>query len=114
MIEGLFKSIDEKNTAQFMSYLHPQAVFRFGNQPEVKGTEAVSAYVAGFLASVKAISHSIEVVWPAEQGIVCHGTVTYTRMDDSQLTVPFCNLMSMQEGLIRDYLIFADVSGLYP
>ena len=72
MIEELFQAIDQKNTETFVRYLHPDAVFRFGNQPAVTGHDAIRDYVSGFLASVKLISHRIDAVWSSEQGMVCH------------------------------------------
>ena len=46
-------------------------------------------------------------------GVVCHGRVTYTRKDNSTLTVPFANVMKLDAKGIYKYLIFADTSDLY-
>jgi len=39
--------------------------------------------------------------------VVCHGIVTYTRHDSSALTVPFANILTVEDGLFSKYLIFA-------
>ena len=44
--------------------------------------------------------------------MICHGTVTYTRHDSSQLKVPFTNILKMDDKLIKEYLIYVDVSQL--
>lgn len=112
MIQELFHSIDQKDASQFVDFLHPQALFRFAAQPALQGTEAIRAGVQGFLDSIQSLCHVVEEIWGAEQGVVCHGRVCYTRHDGSQLSVPFCNLMKVQDGLITEYLIFADISAL--
>jgi hypothetical protein len=44
---------------------------------------------------------------------IVEGEVTYTRKDASTLTVPFANIMRRGEIKVRDYRVFADVSGLF-
>ena len=51
--------------------------------------------------------------WSGVSGLASHGTVTYTRHDQSRLTVPFATILKLQGDLIQDYLIFSDMSELY-
>jgi hypothetical protein len=88
-------------------------VFRFGNAEPAKGKKNVGGAVQGFFESIKGLSHDLHEIWVQPDAVVCHGTATYTRHDSTTLTVPFANIFGMDGDLIRDYLIFIDVSQLY-
>lgn len=109
----LFKSIDRKDTDAFVSFLSENVVFRFGNAEPVRGKASVRDAVHGFFGSIKALHHVVHESWDTGSAVVCHGIVTYTRHDSSTLTVPFANVLTVENGLFSEYLIFADVSGLY-
>jgi ketosteroid isomerase-like protein len=109
----LFKSIDRKDTDAFVSFLSENVVFRFGNAEPVRGKASVRDAVHGFFGSIKALHHVVHESWDTGSALVCHGIVTYTRHDSSTLTVPFANVLTVENGLFSEYLIFADVSELY-
>ena len=109
----LFKAIDAKDAEKFVSFLTADAVFRFGNAAPACGKAAVQQAVAGFFSSIAALRHTLRDSWAQPDAVVLHGEVTYTRHDRSQLTVPFANVFKMQGPLIREYLVFADVSALW-
>jgi hypothetical protein len=112
-INELFSSIDEKNVEKFSSFLSENCSFRFGNMPAVDGVDGISQFVGGFFDSIKSVKHDIIDSWDIPGGAVCHGMVTYTRHDDSTLSVPFSNIFKIDNGKVNDYLIFADTSQLY-
>jgi hypothetical protein len=111
-VKNLFQAIDNKDTETFAGFLSEHAIFRFGNAPLVEGRANIAAVVDGFFNSIKSLSHSVTETWRTPTGVICQGTVTYTRFDDSTLTIPFCNIFKVNENLIEEYLIFADVSAL--
>ena len=112
-ITRLFRSIDTNDANTFASFLTPDALFKFSNQEPVIGKEAARQTVAEFLSSIKAIQHAVLDIWEKEGATACHGIVTYTRHDSSQLRVPFANVFKMQGNLIQEYLIYVDASQLY-
>ena len=112
-IRELFQTIDNNDPAGFASFLTPDASFVFANAEPVSGKDAARQAVAGFLSSIKAIRHEVFDTWQQPDAVICHGRVTYTRHDSSQLSVPFANVFKMRDGLIRDYLIYVDASELY-
>jgi hypothetical protein len=69
--------------------------------------------VGAFFESIAGLAHRIEDVWDVAGGLVCHGSVSYTRRDGTSLTVPFANVFRLGPEGITDYLIFADTSALY-
>jgi uncharacterized protein (TIGR02246 family) len=112
-LEKLFKTIDAKDAEGFAGFLTEDAIFRFGNGAPSRGKGAVREAVAGFFASVKGLKHTIRESWTHPDTIVMHGDVTYTRHDGSQLSVPFANVFKVEGTLVREYLVFADVSQLW-
>jgi len=98
MIKALFDAIDARDIASFGRFLAPDCVFRFGNPPPVAGFERVLAHVADFFDSVRALRHEPSTVWETADALICHGMVTYTRHDGSELCVPFCNVLKLADG----------------
>ncbi len=112
-IDQLFASIDARDAERFGSFLAPDACFRFGNAPAVHGQAAIQEYVAGFFAALAGLRHEIQDVWTPPDATICHGQVTYTRLDASTLTVPFADVLKGDAGVVHEYLIFADTSTLF-
>lgn len=113
MITELFPAIDRKDLAAFKSCLSDDCLFRFGNQPQVQGSESIGDIVGGFFNSIQSLNHDLIHSWSIEDGIVCHGIVTYTKHDGTSLSVPFCNIFRFKQSKISEYLIFVDTSQLY-
>lgn len=112
VLSELFRSIDRKDINAFGRVLADDCVFRFGNAEPITGRAGVLQAVDGFLHSVKTLHHNVAQTWVVDYTMICHGIVTYTRFDDSILTVPFANIFMLNNGLITRYLIFADISAL--
>jgi len=112
-IRRLFQSIDERDTDAFMSFLSDDVLFHFGNADPVNGKALVGKVLRVFFKSIKALRHEALQTWEQKDAVICHGIVTYTRQDSSTLSVPFANILKLEKGLIKEYLIFVDVSKLY-
>jgi ketosteroid isomerase-like protein len=112
-LEKLFETIDAQDAEGFAGFLTEDAVFRFGNGEPARGKRAVRDAVAGFFAGVKGLRHTVRESWSHADAVVMHGEVTYTRHDGSRLSVPFANVFKLDGTLVREYLVFADVSQLW-
>lgn len=112
-LNELFRKIDAKDTAGFLSFLTSDARFRFGNAPLLQGTQAIGEAVDAFFASIKASQHRLLDTWLIDDAVICQGEVSYTRIDNSRLTLPFVNIFRMQGKHIEQYLIYIDVTPLY-
>ena len=97
----------------FLSFLTPDAGFRFGSSPAVSGHEAIRAAVGGFFSSIAALSHDLRGSIENGETIVCEGEVTYTRHSGSKITLPFADVFEMRDGLIADYKIYMDIAPLF-
>jgi len=111
--EQIGKSIDSGNADDFVTYLTEDAVFRFGNQPDVTGKPAIRDYVAAFFSMIKASEQKVINYWTGNGSVVWQGEVTYTRLDDKKVTVNFTNIFYISSNLIKDYLIYMDISPLF-
>ncbi len=110
---SLFQTIDNKDAEGFASYLTDNSSFVFSNAAPVVGKDNIQAAVDGFFGSIKALSHEIEDCWKNENSLVCSGRVTYTRHNETQLSVPFVDIFYKDGEKIKDYLIYIDISELY-
>lgn len=113
LVGRLFKGIDSQDLESFLSCLSDDVFFRFGNAPGVKGKMAVGDTVRAFFESIQAVQHDVIETWEQPGVVICRGQVTYTRNDASTLAVPFANILKLDGGLISEYLIYVDISGLY-
>jgi hypothetical protein len=112
-ILDLFKAIDIFDTQKFASYLDEDADFRFANMPVVSGKNNIFDFVAGFFQGIKGISHKNLESWELEGIRFVNGNVTYTRHDNSTLSVDFSNTFRLSGNKIKDYRIFIDNSELF-
>jgi ketosteroid isomerase-like protein len=110
----LFADVDRKDAALFANYLADDAVFRFANADEVVGKDNIESTLGAFYDAIKALSHERQGLWEADDSTVVWSDVTYTRLDDSQLTVPVVTIIRRNDdGLIVDYRIFMDATPLF-
>lgn len=112
-IEHLFQSIDDRNPEAFLAFLSDDVSFRFGNAEPAIGKTRVGDVVRGFFGSVQSLRHDVIETWEQQGTVICHGVVTYARHDSSILRVPFANIFKLDSDLIKEYLIYVDVSELY-
>ena len=109
----LLKSVDDNDSNKFVSYLTDDCTFKFGNADAVVGKANVKAAVEGFFGSIKGLKHSnIETISSGDY-VATPGMVTYTRHNDSTLSVNFCNVFKMKGDKIQYYNIYIDISQLY-
>lgn len=107
-VDDLFAAVDAKDTERFLSFLTADAQFRFGSDPPVIGTAAIRGAIDAVLTSVAGLSHELEQVWAQGSNVICKGTITYTRHDGRRVSIPFCNVLGMSDGRIRDYVVYTD------
>ncbi|OGU18270.1 MAG: hypothetical protein A2X61_15770 [Ignavibacteria bacterium GWB2_35_12] len=109
----LFGSIDSMDSDKFASFLTDDCEFTFGNADSVIGNENVKTAVAGFFSSIKALSHTDIESFIDGNVTISRGIVTYTRHNDTKLTVDYCNIFRLNGKKIQKYTIYVDISQLY-
>jgi len=112
-LRPLFGTIDAADAAGFCAYLTEDALFRFGNAPPVQGRPAIEQAVSQFFASIRRSRHQLVRVWPAARAVAVDGFVTYTRLDGTEITLPFADTMVLRGDRIAEYYIYLDIAPLY-
>jgi len=112
-VSKLYQAVDQRDLNGLGAFLAPDVDFKFGNLEAVNGKENVLEANKGFFQSIKDMSHDIDNVWGEGTEIICNGTVNYKRLDGTPFSAVFATVLTVQDGLIQDYRIYADVSGLY-
>lgn len=112
-LKNLYTTIDKMDAYAFADFITADGEFIFGNIPPVTGRENIAAFVDNFFKSIKAIQHTPSGFVIQEDKVISWGMVTYTRHNDTQLSVKFCNLFLMQGNLIKTYDVYVDTSQLY-
>ena len=112
-IDDLSPAIDTMETKNVLAFLTDDCVLQPGNQDIVRGTEAITEVFDSLYASIHAIKHTIDDKFAVEDTAVYRGTVSYRRMDDSDLTVPFCDVFKVRDGKIAKYFIYIDWHELF-
>lgn len=111
-VESLYQAVDARSAEQLAAFLHPDVNFRFGNADAIRGKAATLEANRGFFGSIEKMSHTIDGVYQQEDRVICNGQVDYLRLDGSPYSAQFATVLQVSEGLITDYLIYADVSEL--
>ena len=109
---SLFRAIDARDAKRFVEFVADDGSFRYANFPPAVGKPAVEAAVAGFFGSIAAIGHRIDDVWSVPGHIVCRGTVTYTRLDGREVSMPFCNVLALAGERVTEYRVYVDPAPL--
>jgi len=112
-ITNMYAAIDAFDVERFLTYLAPDCEFRFGNAPSVFGLDAIGAGVSGLFGALNSIRHQEIEAWEDANKAVASGIVTYTRRDDSTLTVPWAVIFHLEGGLVSRYLIYINDSQLF-
>lgn len=111
-LEELSPSLDEKDTEKVLSFLTDDCIFQAGNLGPVKGKETIAETLNGFFATVNGINHEMSDTFESGDAVVHRGMVTYTRLNNTTLTVPVCDVFKMRDGKIAEYYIYIDWSEL--
>ena len=112
-VDHLFHAIDAMDPDAFVGFITPSGSFKFGNAPPVQGRDAIRTLVAQFWGSIRGSRHRRLHVWRDGDAVAVHGEVTYTRLDEREVTVPFVNVFKMQGDQIDAYLIHIDNTPLF-
>jgi hypothetical protein len=111
--ETLFADIDSMDPDRYARHLSDGVVMRFGNGEPVVGRVAVRDAWAGFCAGLHGVRHDLVERWEAGAATIVEALVTYTRADDSTVTVPVVTIYRASGDLIDDYRIFIDLAPLF-
>ena len=111
--ETLFEDIDSMDPDRYARHLSEDVVLRFGNSESVVGRAAVRDAWAAFCANLHGVRHDLVERWDVGPATIVEARVTYTRADDSTVTVPVVTIYRASGDLLEDYRIFIDLAPLF-
>ncbi|WP_375750595.1 nuclear transport factor 2 family protein [Vibrio sp. HN007] len=111
-VRTLYNVVDAKDTQALAELLHPDVSFVFSNSDPVKGIENVLAINAQFFTTIHSMTHSFYGIYEDGDDLMCDGQVSYIRLDGTPHKANFATVLRLQDGLIREYKIYADLSEL--
>ena len=111
--EQLFADIDSMEPDRFAAHLAADVTMRFGNADPIQGRDVVRDAWASFCRDLNGVEHELVEQWKADGATIVEAKVTYTREDDSQVTVPVVTIYRERDGEINDYRIYIDLAPLF-
>jgi len=111
--EQLFADIDSMEPERFAAHLAEDVTMRFGNAEPIRGRDAVRDAWAAFCKELRGVKHEVVGRWEVDEATIVEATVTYTRHDSSQVSVPVATIYREREGWINDYRIYIDLTPLF-
>ena len=112
IIKELYQYVDDKNINGLESLLAENVHFRLGNFESVRGLKNVLEANTSFFKSIESMKHQIDNIWQEKNDVICNGKVEYIRLDGSKHSITFASILTIIDGKIDNYLVYADVSKL--
>lgn len=112
-VSKVYEAIDSMDEQGFANCLTENCSFVYANSDPVIGRANAAAASQNFLKQLAGIKHHLLNVWAFEDVIVSQISVTYTRKDGSELTIPAVTIWKLQDGLIDECRIYVDISPLF-
>jgi ketosteroid isomerase-like protein len=110
----MFRDIDCMDVDAWAAYLAPDAVMRLGNADPVYGRQACREALAGFYDMIHGLRHEVVERWEHGSATIVEGTVTYTRRDGLDVTVPVVTIYRTNaDELISDYRVYIDPAPVF-
>lgn len=112
-LDELSIALDNKDIEKVISFLTDDCLFQAGNNEPIQGKELIADTLNNFFDSVISTKHEVGDKFETENSVVHRGRVTYTRLDNSLLTIPFCDVFKMKGTKIAEYYIYINWSELF-
>ncbi|NPT46293.1 nuclear transport factor 2 family protein [Paraburkholderia sp. 1N] len=109
----VYRAVDSMDEQRLASFLTENCRFVYANNNPVIGRANAAASSKKFLDSLAAIKHDLLEVWSFDDVIVSQIEVTYTRKDETTLTIPAATIWRVRGGQIDEYRIYVDVGPLF-
>src|SRR5579863_5600302 len=84
----VYEAVDSKDEQRLAYFLTENCMFVYANNDPVMGRTNIAEYSKRFMTAITGIKHRLLDVWAFDDVIVSRLEVTYTRKDNSTLTVP--------------------------
>ncbi|GAA0948881.1 hypothetical protein GCM10009554_46980 [Kribbella koreensis] len=112
--ESVFALVDKQDVQGIGALLAPRARFAIGNREPADGRDEIVATQGIFFTLVQGLRHELLREWAVDDTTIAETSVTYTRLDGRDVTVPAVSIWTVDEaGLITDFRVFIDQSPVF-
>lgn len=118
----LLDRVDQENAIAFASHFvsdeEGECEFTWGNFPTLTGRTAITKFTQGFFAMISSVEHQLDRggyhLWASDMYATTTGTVTFTRLDGTAVSVPFMTgaYFTPDGTKMRKYTVHLDPSPL--
>ncbi|MES0881237.1 nuclear transport factor 2 family protein [Roseibium sp. SCP14] len=112
LISSLYSAVDALDAKAVGRHVTQDVTFRLGNFDQITGRQAFIDGNATFFETINGMQHEISGIWQQDRTLICEGQVRYTRRDETELTVSFAGIFTLDQNLISDYRVYVDISEL--
>jgi ketosteroid isomerase-like protein len=111
---AFFADVDKKDINALAAWFGEDITARFGSNPPIAGRAAVTEAFRGFYDSIAGMRHSRDQVFVDGNSICSAATVTYTRHDGSEVSMPAATILHREpSGKLDRLFIYIDINPLY-
>jgi ketosteroid isomerase-like protein len=116
-----FEHVDRKDARAFAAAFLDDATLRFANAPVIRGRASIETAIAEFFTTFIDLRHEPRNSWLVGDTLILEATVTYTRHDRRQVTIPAVTIFHLAGALpgepsrpvADDCRIYVDLTPLY-
>ena len=111
----IFDFLDAMDVENFTKMLTKEGEVKFANGPGMIGPIAVAEGQKGFFSMIKKMEHTLspEGFWAKEGSFVVEGNVTYTRHNDTKVTIPFTDTFWLSGNKIKTLNVYFGLAPLF-
>ena len=111
--EDFYAVIDSMDSAAMRPMLTDDSTVTMANHPQAVGPDAVLGGLDAFWTTIKGMSHHFKRVVEDGDTAVLEAEVTYTMLDDREVTLPVTTWVQRRDGLIADQRIYIDMGPMH-
>ena len=110
-IRSIFAALDSLQADKFVAFFTEDGQMRTGNDAPLVGRNAIrDALAQGMKAALKGLHHEIIGLWEEGNVAIVESNVSYTRINDTTVTLPAATILYMVDGFVRDYRVYMDIA----
>jgi hypothetical protein len=109
----LYANVDAMRLDAFLAGLAPDVEVVVGNNPPMKGRQAVKEGIGYFWSTIGSLKHRFVNVVEEHGLTVLEAKVDYRRKDGREVTVPVVSVLERNGDLVKSLRIYMDVAPVY-
>ncbi|MEQ9617885.1 MAG: nuclear transport factor 2 family protein [Deltaproteobacteria bacterium] len=112
-LDKFLNAFETKDADKLIKFLTDDAILQDGNNEPLVGREAIGKAVGDFFELIGGVKFNVIRRWIHPDSIIVQGEVTFTRLDDSEITLPFADIYYLKEDRIQKLYSYIDINPLF-